>query len=89
MKIREHAQTWPPHVLIGLGRVVIADMVDRVLGARRYDGATDDLTLYVRKKDGTEYMVVLDLPPRLYRPAHIAIVRAKESTLGEIGELHV
>jgi len=61
---------------------------DKVLRARRYQGA-DDLTLDMRKRDRIEYTIVLDLPDGLHERALIAIVDAKEITVGELGELDI
>ena len=84
MTIREHAREWPPQVTGGVGNVAIADPTDKVLNAQRNAGV---ITLKLRKKDGTEYTMVLVLPTHLYGMAIVAIVLAKEITLRELGEL--
>ena len=84
MTIREHAREWPPQVTGGVGDAAIADPTDKLLNAQRHAGV---ITLKLRKKDGIEYTMVLVLPSHLYGMAIVAIVLAKELTLGELGEL--
>jgi hypothetical protein len=59
------------------------------LSAQRYEGEKDHIRLKVRKKNGTDYTVILVLPEHLYAKAIIAIALAKDITLGELGELDI
>ena len=89
MKIRELARDWPPEVAVGIGDPAIAEPGDEVLSAQRYEGEKDHIRLKVRKKNGTEYTVILVLPENMYGKALIAIALAKDITLGEVGELDI
>ena len=89
MKIGELARDWPPEVAVGIGDPAIAEPGDEVLSAQRYEGEKDHIRLKVRKKNGTDYTVILVLPEHLYAKAIIAIALAKDITLGELGELWI
>ena len=89
MKIRELARDWPPEAAVGVGDPAIAEPGDEVLSAQRYEGEKDHIRLKIRKKNGIEYTVILVLPENMYRKALIAIVQAKDITLGEVGELDI
>jgi hypothetical protein len=89
MKIRELAQQWPPGVANAAGDSIFAEPTDEVLSADRYELGKDHIRVRLRKRNGTEYSVVLTLPDHLYGNALIAIALAKKITLSELGELDV
>jgi hypothetical protein len=89
MKIREHAKEWPPEVASQAGVSICAEAADKVLSVDRYQESKDHIRVRLRQKDGTEYAAILILPDHFYGRALIAIVQAKEITLGELGELGI
>jgi hypothetical protein len=80
---------WPPEVASRVGDLIYAKPADEVLSADRYELGKDHIRVRLRKKNATEYSVVLNLPDHLYGKALIAIALAKQIRLWELGELDV
>jgi hypothetical protein len=81
MKFREYSKGWLPEV---------ASLDDLVMGVQQHQGAADNLSLRLRKEDGTEYHVPLILPENILARAVIAIVpKQGTATLREVGELEL
>ena len=53
------------------------------------DLGKDHIRVRLRKKNGTDYAVILTLPNHLYGKALIAIALAKKIQLWELGELDI
>jgi hypothetical protein len=87
MRLKEYDPTWPPSVMIGGQIRPTADMEDIVLSAENCANPKGQLRLMLGKKYGRKYTVVLPVPASRQEQILLSIMRKKNMTLREVGEL--
>ena len=90
MRIKEYRHTWPPSVTI----VDTADLppkaeLEDLVVAVENRHPKGELGLVLRKRFGPEYTVALSIPASLQEKILFSIIRKKNITLREVGELDI
>jgi hypothetical protein len=90
MLLKQYGRSWPPNITIATADVPPpAGMEDVVLSVERCSTPKNQLGLTLRNRSGKEYTTVLPVPASLQEKILLTIVRKKNITLREIGELPI
>jgi hypothetical protein len=90
MLLKQYGASWPPNITIGTADIPPpAGLDDAVLSVERCGNPKNQLGLRLRSKFGTEYTAVLPVPASLQEKILLSIVRKKDITLREVGELPI
>jgi hypothetical protein len=90
MLLKQYGRSWPPNITIATADVPPrADMEDVVLSVERCSAPKNQLGLTLRNRSGKEYTTVLSVPATLQERILLSIVRKKNITLREMGELPI
>jgi hypothetical protein len=90
MLLKQYGPNWPPHITIATGEVAQpAGLEDTVLSVKKCANPKNHLLLNLRSEFGTEYKATVTVPASLQERILISIVRKKDITLREVGELSI
>jgi len=87
--LKDYAPIWPPDTTIGDGKIPPQARLDDVVSAVKIGALAGQLGLIMRREYGIEYTVPLVVPEALQQKLLFDIVRRKNITLREVGELRI
>jgi hypothetical protein len=86
--LKEYCPIWPPDITIRHGAIPPhASVEDTVFSVQKCANPINHLGLDLRTKSGAEYMVTVPVPSSLQESILFSIIRKKDITLGEVGDL--
>ena len=89
MLLKDYAPVWPPDSTIGDGKIPPKARLDDVVSAVKVGMLGTQLGLIMRREYGIEYTLSLIVPESLQQKLLFDIVRRKNITLREVGELRI
>ena len=87
MFLKDYASVWPPDTTTGEGKIPCEAKLDDVVSAVKVGALAGQLGLIMCREYGIEYIVPLVVPETLQQKLIFDIVRRKNMTLREVGEL--
>ena len=88
MRVKEYSPTWPPDITVGIRKIPPkAGLSDIVLGVRKAPG--NRLGLKLCREYDVKYEVVLPVPKSFQQKLIFSILRKKNTTLREVGDMNI
>ena len=89
MLLKDYTPAWPPDTTIGDGKIPPKPNLDDIVSAVKAGALQGQLSLIMNRQYGIEYVIPLVVPHSLQQKLVFEIVRRKEMTLREVGELPI
>ena len=91
MLLKELLPTWPPPVTLEVGNHVdYADLGDAVVSVQNKSTSNGQLLgVRLRNRRGVLYTVMLSIPENVFQMVLFSIMRKKDMTLREVGNLEI
>lgn len=89
MLFKELSRSWPPLVRTDSTNIVKADLKDIIVSAQNRGGGKLALRLRKPGRYGAEYEITLRLPEDVLQRTIFAVMRKRDMTLREVGELTI